>query len=90
MTKECLTPLGMKILDDALGTKVLRAYGAGTSCVDVSCMGSQLGLFGPSCRSLAIWLSEIRVVQPVPQQQQGVRGVITLGPESNPNLEEFN
>ena len=65
----CPTPFGM-MMDDVntyrpLQPRVLRIYGAGTSCVDVSAMGSQKGLLGASCRSLAIWMSELIHTRPV-------------------------
>ena len=63
-TKECLTPLGWNIQDEDDDADTIRFYGAGTSCVDVSSMGSQRGLLGGSSRPLAIWMSEIIHVKP--------------------------
>lgn len=42
----------------------LVVYGAGTSCIDFSAIGAQMGLLGPSCRQLAIWLCQIRHGRP--------------------------
>ena len=65
----CPTPFGLMMNDinayHPLQPRVLRIHGAGTSCVDVSSMGAQKGLLGGSCRSLAIWMSEIMHCQPV-------------------------
>lgn len=67
--EDCLTPFGMMMEDlnkyHPLQPRVLRAFGAGTSCVDVSSMGSQKGLLGDSCRSLSIWMSELLHCRPV-------------------------
>ena len=58
------TPIEILDHDIASGKRVLRMYAAGTSCTDVSSMGTQTGLLGPSSRPLAIFLSEIRHVLP--------------------------
>ena len=50
--------------EPAHGKRHIRIFGAGTSCVDVSTIGCQLGLLGGSSRPLAIWLSEIKLVKP--------------------------
>lgn len=52
--------------DLASDEKTLRIFAAGTSCTDVSAMGTQSGLLGPSSRPLAIFLAEVRHVLPVP------------------------
>ena len=46
------------------GKKVLKVYGAGTSCVDVSTIGNQMGLLGESAKPLAVWMSEIKQTLP--------------------------
>ena len=61
--EDCPTPFGQMLLDG--DKRVLRFYAGGTSCTDVSSMGTQTGLFGPSSRPLAIFLSEIRHTLPV-------------------------
>lgn len=45
-------------------SKVLSIMAGGTVCTDVSQMGLHAGLLGDSCRSLAIFLSEILHVKP--------------------------
>jgi len=50
--------------DMRAGRKVMRMYGAGTVCVDVSSMGNGDGLMGSSSLPLAIWVSELRHVMP--------------------------
>ena len=47
------------------GERVLRVYGAGTICTDVSAMGLQEKLMGQSSLPLAIWMSEILRTLPV-------------------------
>ena len=63
----CPTPYGMMLTepDDA---RILKFFAAGTSCVDVSAMGTGRGLLGPSSRPLAIWCSEVKHVRPVSWQ----------------------
>ncbi len=63
----CLTPIGEKrALDRTNPSKrILRLAAGGTSCIDVSSMGTQSGLLGPSCRPLAIFCSELKFLRPV-------------------------
>ena len=44
--------------------RILTIFAGGTVCTDVSDIGARAGLLGKSCRSLAIWLSEIKHYQP--------------------------
>ncbi|CAK9068160.1 unnamed protein product [Durusdinium trenchii] len=53
--RECETPVGLLTLEN--GHKI-RVASAGTTCADVSQFGAMAGLMGPSCESLALWLSE--------------------------------
>lgn len=46
------------------GSGDLIVFAAGTVCIDVSSMGGHAGLLGPSCRPLAIFLAEVKAVQP--------------------------
>ena len=50
--------------DPGLGAETLRVYAAGTSCTDVSAMGSGKGLFGATSKPLAVWMAELLHVQP--------------------------
>ena len=63
----CLTPIGEKRASEHTNpsARILRLVAGGTSCIDVSAMGTQSGLLGPSCRPLAIFCSELRFLQPV-------------------------
>lgn len=67
LAEVCPTPLGMKLEDEKSGRdqQTLRCFCAGTTCTDVSAMGSHSGLFGDSSLPLAVWLSELRHVRPV-------------------------
>lgn len=62
----CPTPMGMKKMRQAQSQAddVLVLFAGGTECTDVSMIGSKAGLLGPTCRSLALFLAEIRAVQP--------------------------
>lgn len=62
--KVCKTPYGMMKDDQKMGKRVLRIFGAGTTCVDWSSMGAREELFGQSCIPFACWLSEIKAVRP--------------------------
>ena len=62
--------MGMKKADDEAGNNVMHVFAAGTSCVDVSTMGSQLGLMGKSSRALAVWMAQIKHVGPVSKLQR--------------------
>ena len=44
--KVCKTPYGMMKDDQKMGKRVLRIFGAGTTCVDWSSMGAREELFG--------------------------------------------
>ena len=56
----------MKMQTDEHGLRVMHVMAAGTVCRDVSSMGAQNGLFGPSCRPLAVWMAQLRHMKPVP------------------------
>ena len=72
----CPTPVGMvreseNFLADMgrpLGStghlRILKIFAGGTVCTDVSAIGLLAGLLGPSCRLLAIFLSEIKHCKP--------------------------
>lgn len=62
----CPTPMGLqRSRAGAEGNdRILTAFTGGTVCTDVSTMGAKAGLLGPSCRSLAIFLSEIKHAKP--------------------------
>ena len=63
--KGCLKPVGMwRTEEKDYREKTFVVYGAGTSCVDVSAIGSRRGLLGDSSKPLAIWLSEILITKP--------------------------
>lgn len=71
LNQSCLTPIGMQRhksdLEENKGIgpqKELIIMSAGTVCKDVSAIGNNMGLLGPSSRPLAIFLSELRVLQP--------------------------
>lgn len=71
---ECPTPVGFtrsrtrshenEPHDPGQFLPALRVMSAGTTCVDVSTIGCQAGLLGPSSRTLAIFLQEVKLVQP--------------------------
>ena len=44
--------------------RVLKIFAGGTVCTDVSAIGMKAGLLGESCRTLAIFLSEIKHCKP--------------------------
>lgn len=52
------------VQNPALAAETLRVYAAGTSCTDVSAMGSGKGLFGATSKPLAVWMAELLHVQP--------------------------
>ena len=45
-------------------SKKLVVFAAGSACQDVSRIGVRMGLLGPSAKTLAVFLSEVRICQP--------------------------
>ena len=60
----CPTPVGMVRESENFLADILKIFAGGTVCTDVSAIGLLAGLLGPSCRLLAIFLSEIKHCKP--------------------------
>ena len=71
LAEVCPTPLGMKLEDEKSGRdqQTLRCFCAGTTCTDVSAMGSHSGLFGDS--SLPLSCMAVRIATRSPSDMFG-------------------